>query len=142
MLKKNPPRKRPPRQIANTIKEQTMANPMFDFNAAMENTRKALAPATRLAELALQGYERVARQQYAFAGELLELGLKQARIATEVKDTQEMATRQVELTTEWVEKATQRSQEMIKLMSEQQSELTRWYDETSTELSSQARKAA
>ena len=142
MSKPTAARKRKFEASATTIKEQTMANPMFDFNAAIENTRKALAPATRLAELALQGYERVARQQYAFAGELLELGLKQARIATQVKDTQEMATRQVELTTEWVEKATQRSQEMIKLMSEQQSELTRWYDETSTELSSQARKAA
>ena len=104
----------------------------LDFTALNETTRQAIAPAMKLSELALQGFERAARQQHAFAGELLELALTQMQGPAQASDITELAARQAELTTQLVAKAMQRSQELVRLAGEQQAELTKWFDETAT----------
>ena len=119
-----------------------MTNPTFDFNAFVEASKKALAPAVKFNELAIQGFERVARQQYAFAGELLEIAIRQMQLPAQVKDVNELAAKQVELTTQLVEKTTQRSQDMIKLATDQQAELSKWYDKAAAEYAAAAKKAA
>ena len=119
-----------------------MTNPTFDINAIVEASRKAFEPATQLNTLAAQAFERVARQQYAFAGELLEITIKQMQLPTQVKDYNELASRQVELTTQLVEKATQRSQDLVKLATEQQGELTKWFDKAAADYAAAAKKAA
>lgn len=119
-----------------------MTNPTFDFNAFVEASRKAFEPASQLSSLALQGFERVARQQYAFAGELLDIAIKQMHLPTQVKDLHDFAAKQVELTTELVEKTTQRSQDLVKLATEQQAELTKWFDKTAADYAAAAKKAA
>ena len=54
-----------------------MINPTFDFSAFFDASKKAFAPAAKFNELTLQGFERVARQQFAFVGEMLEFSLQQ-----------------------------------------------------------------
>ena len=110
-----------------------MTNPAFDFNAIIESSKKAFEPALKFNALAVQGFERVARQQYAFAGELLEIA---------IKDVNDLTAKQIELTTQLVEKTTQRSQDMIKLATEQQAELTKWYDKAAADYAAVAKKAA
>ena len=119
-----------------------MTNPAFDFNAFLESSKKAFEPALKFNALAVQGFERVARQQYAFAGELLEIAIKQMQLPSQVKDVNELTAKQIELTTQLVEKTTQRSQDMIKLATEQQAEMTKWYDKAAADYAAVAKKAA
>jgi len=119
-----------------------MTYPTFDFNAFIDAGKKAFAPAVKFNELSMQGFERVARQQYAFAGEWLEFSLQQLQLASTVRDINDLAARQIELSTQFAERATQRSQDLIKLSSEHQAQLTKWFDQTVSESTKSAKKAA
>ena len=119
-----------------------MTYPTFDFNAFVDAGKKAWAPAVKLNELSLAGFERIARQQYAFVGEMLEFSLQQFQLASTARDINELTSRQIELSTQFAERATQRSQDLIKLSSEHQAELTKWFDQTVTETAKGAKKAA
>lgn len=119
-----------------------MTSQTFDFNQFVDASKKAFAPAMKLNELSLQGFERVARQQLAFAGEVLEYSLQQMQLAHTVRDINELSTRQIELSTQFAERAKQRSQDLIKLGSEQQAEMSKWFDQTVSESTKAAKKAA
>ncbi|MBX3703313.1 MAG: phasin family protein [Steroidobacteraceae bacterium] len=119
-----------------------MISQTFDFNAFLDASKKAFAPAVKFNELSVQGFERIARQQLAFAGEMLDYSLQQMQLATSAKDFNDFTARQIELSTQFAEKATQRSQDLIKLHSEQQAQLTKWFDQTVSESTKAARKAA
>ena len=110
-----------------------MTNPTFDFNAFLDAGKKAFAPAVKLNELSIQGFERIARQQYAFAGEWLEFCVQQLQLTSSVRDINELTTRQIELSTQFAERATQRSQDLIKASTEHQAQLSKWFDQTVTE---------
>jgi len=110
-----------------------MTSPTFDFTSFIDAGQKAFAPVVKFNELSVQSFERIARQQYAFAGEMLEFSLKQLQLTSTVRDINDLTARQIELTTEFAERATQRSQDLIKLSSEHQAQLTKWFDQTVTE---------
>jgi phasin family protein len=114
----------------------------FDFNAFIDAGKKAWAPAIKLNELSRSGFERIARQQYAFVGEMLEFSLQQLQLASTARDLNDLTARQIELSTQFAERATQRSQDLIKLSSETQAELTKWFDQTVSESAKGAKKAA
>ena len=119
-----------------------MMNQTFDFSAFIDASKKAFAPAVKFNELTLQGFERVARQQLAFAGEVLEFSLQQLQLATSAKDFNDLTTRQVELTTQFAEKATQRSQDLVKLSTEHQAEMKKLLDQNIADAAKTAKKAA
>jgi hypothetical protein len=119
-----------------------MTNPTFDFNAFLDAGKKAWAPAVKLNELSAAAFERIARQQYAFAGEVLDFSLQQMQLAGSARDFNELTARQIELSTQFAERATLRSQDLIKLSSEHQSQLTKWFDQTVSESSKATKKAA
>lgn len=119
-----------------------MNQPTFDFSAFIDAGKKAFAPALKWNELSLQGFERIARQQYAFAGEVLEFSLQQLQLAGSARDINDLTARQIELSTQFAERATQRSQDLIKLTSEHQAQLTKWLDQTVAESTKSAKKAA
>jgi phasin family protein len=119
-----------------------MTNPTFDFTAFMDASKKAFAPAVKFNELTLQGFERVARQQFAFAGEVLEFSLQQLQVATSAKDFNDLTAKQIELATQFAEKATQRSQDLVKLSTEHQAQLSKWFDQAVSESTKTAKKAA
>ena len=110
-----------------------MTNPTFDFNSFLDAGKKAFAPVVKFNELSVQSFERIARQQYAFAGEMLEYSLKQLQLTSTVRDINDLTARQIELSTQFAERATQRSQDLIKLSTEHQAQLTKWFDQTVTE---------
>jgi phasin family protein len=110
-----------------------MTNPTFDFNSFLDAGKKAFAPVVKFNELSVQSFERIARQQYAFAGEMLEFSLKQLQLTSTVRDINDLTSRQIELSTQFAERATQRSQDLIKLSNEHQAQLTKWFDQTVTE---------
>jgi len=126
-----------------------MINQTFDFNAFMDASKKAFAPAIKLNELSTAAFERVARQQYAFVGEMLEFSLKQMQLASTARDLNDLSSRQIELSTQFAERATQRSQDLIKASTEHQAELSKWFDhavsesaQTVSESAKGAKKAA
>ncbi len=118
-----------------------MTQPTFDFNAFLDAGKKAMAPAVKFSELSLAGFERIARQQYAFAGEVLEFSLQQMQLASTARDLNDLTARQIELSTQFAERATQRSQDLIKLSSEHQAQLTKWFDQTAQTVSESAKGA-
>ncbi len=119
-----------------------MNSPTFDFNTFLDAGKKAFAPAAKFSELSFAGFERIARQQFAFAGEMLEFSLKQMQLATTVRDFNDLTSRQIELSTQFAERATQRSQDLIKLTSEHQAEMTKLFDQTVSETVSESAKVA
>ncbi len=119
-----------------------MTNPTFDFNTFLDASKKAFAPAAKFNELSLQSFERIARQQFAFAGEVLEFSLQQLQLASQARDINDLTARQIELSTQFAEKATQRSQDLIKMSSEHQAEMTKWFDQTVSESTKVAKQAA
>ena len=119
-----------------------MTNPTFDFNAFMDAGKKAFAPAIKLNELSAAAFERIARQQYAFAGEVLEFSLQQLQLVSTVRDFNDLTSRQIELSTQFAERATQRSQDLIKLGTEHQAQLTKLFDQTVSESVKGTKKAA
>lgn len=119
-----------------------MFNQTFDFNAFLDAGKKAFAPAIKFNELSFAGFERIARQQFAFAGEMLEFSLQQMQLATTVRDFNDLTSRQIELSTQFAERATQRSQDLIKTTTEHQAELTKWFDRTVSETVSESAKVA
>ena len=110
-----------------------MTNTTFDFTAFMDASKKAFAPAVKFNELTLQGFERVARQQIAFVGEVLEFSLEQLQFTTSAKDFNDLTAKQIELATQFAEKATQRSQDLIKLSTEHQAQVSKWFDQAVAE---------
>ena len=119
-----------------------MNNTTFDFNAFMDAGKKAWAPAIKFNEFSLASFERIARQQYAFAGEMLEFSLQQLQLASTARDINDLTSRQMELSTQFAERATQRSQDLFKLSTEHQAQLTKWFDQTVSESAKGAKKAA
>ena len=119
-----------------------MNNPTFNFDALIDAGKKAWAPVVKLNGLSTAAFERIARQQYAFAGEVLEFSLQNLQLAGTARDFNDLTSRQIELSTQFAERATQRSQDLIKLSSEHQAELTKWFDQTVSESAKGAKKAA
>jgi phasin family protein len=115
---------------------------MYDFNAFVDMYKKAAAPAMKLNEMAVRGIDRAARQQYAYAGEMLDLTLRQLQALSTAKDVSEFAAKTAEFTAQVTEKATARSQNLMKLATETQSEMSKWFDETAAEVAAVAKKAA
>ncbi len=119
-----------------------MTNQNFDLNSFVDAGKQAFAPAAKFNELALQGFERMARQHYVFAGEWLDYSLQQLQLMTAAKDFNDLASKQLELTTQFAEKATQRTQDLVKLSVEQQAEISKWFEQAAAEAAQQAKKAA
>ena len=67
-----------------------MTNTTFDFNSFLDAGKKAFAPVVKFNELSVQSFERIARQQYAFAGEMLEYSLKQLQLTSTVRDINDL----------------------------------------------------
>jgi phasin family protein len=110
-----------------------MINQTFNFNAFLDAGKKAFAPVVKFNELSLASFERIARQQFAFAGEVLDFSLQQLQLANNVRDINDLTARQIELSTQFAERATQRSQDLIKATSDHQAELSKWFDKSVTE---------
>jgi len=117
-----------------------MQNQLIDFNAFVDASKKAFAPALKFNELALKNTEKLVRQQFAFTTEAMDLVFKHLHGAVQAKDVNELTSKQVEFATQLVEKSTARSQDFVKIATEAQAEVSKWFDETAAEYAAAAKK--
>lgn len=93
--------------------------------------RRAFEPATRLHEVVLGHVERVARFQYEWTGDLLQLGLDQLSAASKARDLPTLLAQQREIASRFTAKAQDRQQAFSALAAESQASFTGWIEETS-----------
>jgi phasin family protein len=106
-----------------------MAVKFDDFSAYTDFAKRAMAPATRLNETVAGHVERLARFQYEVAGDWLQFAIEQMQATAKAKDFGALMTRQSEIASRFVDKATQRQQALAKLTTEAQASLAHWADE-------------
>ena len=100
--------------------------------------KRAFAPATRLNEVVVENVERIARFQYEFAGEMLQLALDQMNATVKARDLPTLLAKQREIATKFVEKSTQRQQALAELASESQASVAKWIDDAAALVSGKA----
>jgi phasin family protein len=93
--------------------------------------KRAFAPATRLNEVMVGNFERVARFQYEVAGDLMQLAIDQMNATVKAKDLPTLLSRQREIVTKFAEKATSRQQALAELATDSQAGLARWIEDAS-----------
>src|SRR5438132_764690 len=97
--------------------ETTMSDRTFDPNTMIAAARESFAPLLKAQQEGFKAVERLARLQYAFAGDVLETGLARVHAAFH-------ATSPTELTTQFVEKVRARTEEFASFTTEVQSRIT------------------
>ena len=97
-----------------------MTDRSYDPNPWFDAYRDAFAPVSKYQQDSLKAVERLARFQYAIAGDYLESGLAQAQAAFGAKSATELLSKQAELGTQLGEKLRTRAQEFATLASEAQ----------------------
>lgn len=117
-----------------------MANTTTEINAFLEATQKAFAPVVRLNEISARSIEKIARLNYDLLGDFMNFGLAQLHLGSHVKDVPALMQKATELTHQFVEKQTQRSQDFLKLASESQADYTQWFDKTAAEVAAKTAK--
>lgn len=123
-----------------------MTDRTFDPNAWLDAYRDTFAPMYKAQQEGLKTLERLARFNYAVAGDYLDSGLAQAQAAVAAKTPAELMSRQAEIGTRFGEKLYGRVQELVNMTHEVQGTLAQVANETLgravSQAHSQARKPA
>jgi len=114
----------------------------YDPNAWLDACRSAFAPVIRTQEECIKAMDRIARVQYAAAGDVLESNLAQAHVALESKSPGEYLAKSTELGAKLGEKLRTRTQEMVSATAEAQGSVTRMAGETGAKVGESAKRAA
>ena len=114
----------------------------FDPTALIDTYRNALAPFIHAQQEGLKSFERVARYQYALAGDYLEWSLTQAQAVLAAKNPAELVAKQAELSSKISEQLRGRVQELTTITSESQSTLDQLFNEASAKVVELSKKAA
>ncbi|HEX4649292.1 MAG TPA: phasin family protein [Steroidobacteraceae bacterium] len=101
-----------------------MTDRMFDPNTMIAAAREAFAPVLKAQQEGFKAVERLARLQYAFAGDVLESGLARVQATFQATSPTELLNKQTELTTQFVEKVRARAEEFATFTTEVQTKIT------------------
>jgi phasin family protein len=101
-----------------------MIDRTFDPTTMIAAAREAFAPVLKAQQEGFKTLERLARLQYAVAGDVLESGLARVNVAFSATNPTEMVNKHTELTTQLVEKLRARAEEFATVTSEIQSRIT------------------
>jgi hypothetical protein len=118
-----------------------MTDRTFDPNTWLDAYRETFASVHKAQEEGFKAVERLARFQYAVAGDYLEAGIAQTHAAFGAKTLTDLLAKQTELGSRLGEKLKVRAQEFATLASEVQGSVTTFATETATRTAS-AKKAA
>ena len=118
-----------------------MTERTFDTNAVLNATREAFAPVLKAQQDGFKTFERLARLQYAVAGDVLESGLARVSATFTATTATDLFNRQTELNTQFVDKLRARAEEFATVTSEIQSKLSQLGNEMAAK-AVPARKAA
>src|SRR5579864_4564403 len=118
-----------------------MIDRTFDPNTLINATREAFAPVLKAQQEGFKTFERLARLQYAVAGDMLESSLARVQASFGASNASELMSKQTELHSQLVEKMRERMQEFSSVASEIQTK----FSQLGTEIAAKAvpvRKAA
>src|SRR5215472_12453975 len=118
-----------------------MIDRSFDTNQMMTAAREAFAPMLKAQQEGFKNLERLARLQYAVAGDVLESGLARVNATFTATTATELLNKHTELNTVFVDKLRARAEEFATVTSEIQAKLS----QLGTEIAAKAvpaRKAA
>jgi Phasin protein len=118
-----------------------MTDKTFDPNALISATREAFAPVLKAQQEGFKALERLARLQYAFAGDVMESGLARVNATLIATTATELVNRQTELSSQFAERLRARAQEFATFTSEVQAKFAQLGEEI-TAKAVPARKAA
>jgi hypothetical protein len=114
----------------------------YDPNAWFDACRSAFAPVIRTQEEYIKAMDRIARVQYAAAGDVLESSLAYAHVALEAKSPGDYLAKSTELGAKLGEKLRTRTQEIVSASAEAQGSVTRMAGEVASKAGDSAKKAA
>lgn len=101
-----------------------MTDRTFDPSTLINATREAFAPVLKAQQEGFKTFERLARLQYAFAGDVLESTLARVSASFASKDASELMSKQTELHSQLVDKMRERMQEFSSVASEIQTKFS------------------
>jgi len=113
----------------------------FDLNKFFAATREAYAPMLKSQQEGFKALERLARLQYAVAGDMLESGLARVHATFTAASPTDLVNKQTELTGQFVDKIRARAEEFATVTSEIQSKISQLGSEFAAK-AVPARKAA
>jgi phasin family protein len=113
----------------------------FDPNTLINATREAFAPVIKAQQEGFKTLERLARLQYAVAGDVLESSLARVNASFAATTPSELMNKQTELHTQLVDKLRERAQEFSTVTSEIQAKISQMGNEFAAK-AVPARKAA
>ena len=118
-----------------------MTDRTFDTNHMLTAAREAFAPMLKAQQEGFKTLERLARLQYAVAGDVLETGLARVNATLTAGSPTELFSKQTELSGQFVDKLRERAQEFATVTSEIQAKFTQFGTEIAAK-AVPARKAA
>ena len=106
-----------------------MTDHTFDPNTLLTATREAFAPVLKAQQEGFKTLERIARLQYAFAGDLLESGLARVNAAFTATTAAELLHKHSELNSQFADKIRARAEEFANVTSEIQTKMGQYGNE-------------
>lgn len=106
-----------------------MTDRTFDPSTLLAATREAFAPVLKAQQDGFKTLERIARLQYAFAGDLLESGLARVNAAFTATTAAELLHKHSELNSQFADKIRARAEEFANMTTEIQSKMSQYGNE-------------
>jgi len=119
-----------------------MTQKTLDFTTLFDTYRQAFAPLIAAQQNGLKTLERVARYQFAVAGDYLDWTLSHVKTSAEPKSVADLVSQQTALNTSFSEKLRARAEEFTQIASETQDHAAKWFDQAGAKVAETAKKAA
>lgn len=113
-----------------------------NFEKLTELQKQGLGPMRDFTVFGIDAFEKVARKNYAFFGDVLEYTIAQARLPLDVSEPKELFERQVASGKEFAELLTVRANEYVELGKELKDESSTLFEEDIVEPARKAAEAA
>src|ERR1700745_3237240 len=108
----------PPIEPVHLPRSTAMIDRTFDPNSMIAAAREAFAPVLKAQQEGFKTIERLARLQYAVAGDVLESGLARVNASFGATTATELMNKHTEITTQFVDKLRARAEEFATVTSE------------------------
>lgn len=119
-----------------------MTQPTLDFTTLFDNYRQAFAPVFAAQQQALKTVERLARYQFAVAGDYLDWSLSHAKASAAPKTVADLVGQQTALNTTFSDKLRARAEEFTQIAAETQGTVSQWLDQAGAKMAESVKKAA
>jgi phasin family protein len=106
-----------------------MTDRSFDTNQMLAAAREAFAPMFKAQQEGFRTFERLARLQYAVAGDVLETGLARVHAAFAAGSPSELLSKHTELNSQFVDQLRARAEEFATVTSEIQAKFSQMGNE-------------